>query len=154
MLRVGRGFLVIANLPLAIIASFVATVVMAVATGFLGVNIMGSLGAGFGSSPYLVGGPMHFGVGIVYGLVYAGVFARRLRGPLWLRGLQFSVVPWLISLATATFVLVPRFFDSALTGTTLLSRSVQLMPDWAVSLLAHLVYGTVLGWLYDPRELD
>ena len=97
---------------------------------------------------------MHFGVGIVYGLVYAGVFARRLRGPLWLRGLQFSVVPWLISLAAATFVLVPHFFDSALTGTTPLSRSVQLMPEWAVSLLAHLVYGTVLGWLYDPRELD
>ena len=56
-------------------------------------------------------------------------------------------------LAAATFVLVPRFFDSALTGTTPLSRSVQLMPEWAVSLLAHLVYGTVLGWLYDLREL-
>ncbi len=96
---------------------------------------------------------MHFGVGIAYGLVYAGVFARRLRGPLWLRGLQFSLLPWLISLAAAAFVPVPHVFTSALTGTTILSRSVQLMPEWAVSLVAHLVYGTVLGWLYDPREL-
>ncbi len=153
MWRIGRGFAVIVNLPLAIIAGFFATAVMAVATGFLGVNIMGSLGAVFGSSPYLMGGPMHFSIGILYGLVYAGVFARRLRGPLWLRGIQFSVLPWLISLAAEPFVPVPHFFRSTLTGTTLLSRSVQLMPDWAVSLLANLVYGTVLGWLYDPREL-
>lgn len=138
------------NLPSAIVAGFFATAVMAVATGFVGVDIMGSLGAAFGSSLYLIGGPMHFGIGIVYGLVYAGGFVRRLRGPLWLRGLQFSILPWLIFLVVALFVPIPRFFHPELTGTTILSRTVQLMPDWTVSLLAHMVYGTVLGWLYNP----
>lgn len=140
------------NLPLAIIAGFFATAVMAVGTGFVGVNIMGSLGAALGSYPYLVGGPMHFGIGIAYGLLYARVFARRLHGPLWLRGLKFSVLPWLISLAAVAFVPVTHFFTSGLTGTSILSRTVQLMPAWVVSLLAHLVYGTVLGWLYDPGD--
>ena len=37
------------NLPLAIIAGFFATAVMAVGTGFVGVNIMGSLGAVVGA---------------------------------------------------------------------------------------------------------
>ncbi len=58
-----------------------------------------------------------------------------------------------ISLAIAAFVSIRHFFGSALSGTTILSRIVQLMADWAVSLLAHLVYGTVLGWLYDPGGL-
>ncbi|MBW8056809.1 MAG: hypothetical protein FVQ86_02135 [candidate division NC10 bacterium] len=58
-----------------------------------------------------------------------------------------------ISLAIAAFVSIPHFFGSALSGTTILSRIVQLMPDWAMSLMAHLVYGTVLGWLYDPGGL-
>lgn len=144
------GFPVIVNLPSAIVASFIASAVMAVATGFLGVDIMGRLGTTFGSSLYLMGGPMHFGIGIVYGLVYAGIFVRRLRGPLWLRGLQFSILPWLISLAAAVIIPIPRFFHPEMTGTTILSRVVQLMPDWTVGLLAHMVYGTALGWLYNP----
>ncbi|MFQ5882022.1 MAG: hypothetical protein ACE5I9_06070 [Candidatus Methylomirabilales bacterium] len=140
------------NLPLAIIAGCVGTAVMAVATGFLGVDIMASLGAAFGGHPYLLGGPMHFGIGIAYALLYARVFTRRLWGPPWLRGLQFSFLPWLIALLVAPVVPVAHLFGSQLSGTTILSRGVQLLPDWAVSLVTHLVYGTVLGWLYDPGE--
>ncbi len=48
-----------------------------------------------GISPYVLGGAMHVGVGIALALLYAGAFERILPGPGWVRGVTFSVAPWL-----------------------------------------------------------
>ncbi len=50
-----------------------------------------------GISPYVLGGAIHVGVGIALALLYAGAFERILAGPGWVRGVTFSVVPWLFA---------------------------------------------------------
>src|SRR5438105_807904 len=88
---------------------------------------------------------------VVLGLVWAVVYARLIewnraldwwigRGPGWQRGVRFALLPWLFSL----LVLLP-------------AAAVNML-DWALSagplvpignLFLHLIYGFVLGQLYD-----
>jgi hypothetical protein len=90
---------------------------------------------------------LHVVLGVVWALVYARLVEgnRGLRwwigtGPGWLRGMRFSILPWLVSL----LVLLP-------------AAAVNML-DWALSagplvplgnLILHLVYGFTLGQLYD-----
>ena len=50
-------------------------------------------------SPYIFGALIHFGIGIVLALVYAGLFHPWLPGPRWLRGALFSLLPWLFAIS-------------------------------------------------------
>jgi hypothetical protein len=90
---------------------------------------------------------VHVVLGLVWALVYARFieFRRGLRwwlgdGPGWLRGMRFSILPWIFSL----LILLPAALFNVL--------------DWALSagplvpvgnLILHLIYGFTLGQLYD-----
>jgi uncharacterized membrane protein YagU involved in acid resistance len=80
---------------------------------------------------------VHFCVGIVLALIYAGVFARRLPGSPLARGAVYGVLVFLL----AQIVFMP------LVGGGFFSRGdMELL---AGSLIGHLAYGIVVGWIYD-----
>lgn len=79
---------------------------------------------------------LHFLVGMMLGLVYAGVFDRKLPGGPLTRGLLYGVLVFLV----AQSVFMP------LVGGGFFSRGdAELLTG---SLLGHLVYGGVTGWIY------
>ena len=89
------------------------------------------------------------GADLAMGLLLALVFARyaepRLRGPNWWRGMQFSLIPWLLSLV----VFLP------LTGGGLLGMNIGAGPLPILgNLILHLVYGAVLGVSYAEATED
>lgn len=83
---------------------------------------------------------LHFGVGVTLALVYAGLFARRLPGPLLARGLLYGGL---------IFVLAQLLF-MPLVGAGLFSRGDPSML--AGSLLGHLVYGGLVAVAYGRPE--
>ena len=79
---------------------------------------------------------IHFGVGILWAIVYAGVVVGRLPGSPFARGLLYGFLVFLL----AQSLLLP------LVGAGFFSRGDTFML--AGGLLGHLVYGGVLGWVY------
>lgn len=79
---------------------------------------------------------LHFLVGIAWALLYAGVVFVRLPGTPLVRGIIYGSLVFLL----AQTVLMP------LVGAGLFSRGD--VPTLVGSLLGHLVYGGVLGWIY------
>ncbi len=77
----------------------------------------------------------HFMIGTLLALIYAGVFVKRLRGPAAVRGIVFSLFPWLV----AQLVVMPMM------GMGLFSGSILMA---AGSLMGHIAYGFVLGQVY------
>jgi len=78
-------------------------------------------------------------VGIMWALVYAAFFERRLSGPGWRRGLLFALLPWSLSLIA--------FFP--VVGAGILGLGLDAGPLPALgNLIAHLAFGATLGWLY------
>jgi uncharacterized membrane protein YagU involved in acid resistance len=98
------------------------------------------------ASAHLVLGPalgwiLHFLIGTLLALIYAAVFDRRLPGPALARGLLYGVLVFVV----AQLVFMP------LVGGGVFSRGdVELL---AGSLLGHLVYGGLTGWIYDGNRL-
>jgi len=87
---------------------------------------------------------LHFLVGIAWALLYAWVLLVRLPGTSLVRGLLYGGMVFLL----AQIVLMP------LVGAGFFSRGD--VPTLVGSLLGHLVYGGVLGWIYGapgPAEL-
>jgi uncharacterized membrane protein YagU involved in acid resistance len=74
--------------------------------------------------------------GVVFALVYAGVFERRLPGGALTRGALYGFMVFVL----AQLVFMP------LVGGGVFSRGNLAMI--AGSLLGHLVYGGVVGWIY------
>src|SRR5206468_4852805 len=66
---------------------------------------------------------------------------RVVRGPGWWRGMVFALLPWLVSL----FALLP----AAVAGYLEFALSAGPLPV-AGNFILHMVYGAVLGQLYDP----
>ena len=79
---------------------------------------------------------LHFLVGIAWALLYAGVVLVRLSGTPLVRGMLYGGLVFLL----AQTVLMP------VVGAGFFSRGD--VPTLAGSLLGHLVYGAVLGWVY------
>ena len=99
-----------------------------------------STALGLGSA-HLATGPalgwlLHFIVGIVLALIYARYFDQRLPGSPLTRGLLYGVLVFLV----AQLVFMP------LVGGGVFSHGdVELL---AGSLVGHLVYGGLTGWIY------
>lgn len=83
-----------------------------------------------------VGWSIHFLVGIAFALVYANVFDKRLPGRALVRGAIYGILVFVL----AQLVFMP------LVGGGVFSRGDSQMI--AGSLLGHLVYGGVVGWIY------
>lgn len=88
------------------------------------------------------GWAVHFVVGIVLALVYAWGFAERLPGPPVWRGAVYGALVFILS----QLVFMP------LVGGGFFSRGdLELL---AGSLLGHLAFGVVVGWIYHVAPLD
>ena len=97
---------------------------MAVSVAHLNVGIAG-------------GWVVHFIVGILLALLYAGVFAERLPGsPIW-RGATYGML---------VFILAQALFMPLVGGGFFSRGDVELLLG---SLLGHIAYGIVVGWIYD-----
>lgn len=97
---------------------------MAVSVAHLNVGIAG-------------GWVVHFIVGILLALLYAGVFAERLPGsPVW-RGATYGVL---------VFILAQALFMPLVGGGFFSRGDVELLLG---SLLGHIAYGIVVGWICD-----
>ena len=80
---------------------------------------------------------VHFIVGILLALLYASVFAERLPGsPAW-RGTTYGLF---------VFVLAQVVFMPLVGGGFFSRGDVELLIG---SLIGHLAYGVVVGWIYD-----
>ncbi|MGH7831174.1 MAG: DUF6789 family protein [Candidatus Binatia bacterium] len=80
-------------------------------------DIMAALGSIFPLkiSPYILGFLIHFGIGIALALIYAAFFYSWLPSPNWLKGILFSLLPWLfaITLLGPSLQLVSRVLGAA-----------------------------------------
>jgi len=84
-------------------------------------------------------------MGLLLALVYARYAEPRLHGPSWWRGMQFALIPWLLSLV----VFLP------LMGGGVLGMDVGAGPLPILgNLILHLVYGAVLGISYAEASED
>lgn len=82
-----------------------------------------------------IGWTIDFLIGMGFGVVYAVGFERRFRGPPVVRGVTYGVLVF----GLAQLVFMP------LVGGGVFSRGdLQML---AGSLLGHLVYGSVVGWI-------
>jgi uncharacterized membrane protein YagU involved in acid resistance len=79
---------------------------------------------------------LHFGIGTLLALIYAGVFDRRFPGPPLMRGLLYGIL---------VFVAAQLVFMPLVGGGVFSHGDPELL---AGSLLGHLVYGGLTGWIY------
>jgi hypothetical protein len=90
----------------------------------------------------VAGWTMHFVIGTVLAVVYAGAFATRLPGAGFARGALYALLPW----ALAQLAVMPMM------GAGLFGGSFGAAFG---SLMGHLVYGAVLGGIYgtEPQRV-
>ncbi len=91
-------------------------------------------------NPYAALG-IFFAGGLVWAMVYNGLVSRRLAGPDWRRGVTFSLIPWLFSLAVFFPLVGAGFF-----GLGLGAGPLPILGN----LVLHLLYGGVLGAISGP----
>jgi uncharacterized membrane protein YagU involved in acid resistance len=93
------------------------------------------------TTAHLASGPalgwcLHFGIGVVLAVIYAGALDERLPGPPIVRGMLYGAMVFVV----AQVVFMP------LVGGGFFSRGdLELITG---SLLGHLLYGGVIGWSY------
>jgi hypothetical protein len=84
-------------------------------------------------------------MGLILALVYARYAEPRLSGASWWRGMQFALIPWVLSL----IIFLP------LMGGGLLGMNIGAGPLPIIgNLILHLVYGAVLGSAYAEAAED
>jgi uncharacterized membrane protein YagU involved in acid resistance len=98
-------------------------------------DIAGSL-AGMLHLPWVAGLMMHFVNGaVIFPLIYGLALYGSLRGGSALRGMAFGAILWLV----AQLVVMPMI------GAGVFSSKMGGMAAVGASLMAHLVYGALLG---------
>jgi uncharacterized membrane protein YagU involved in acid resistance len=92
-----------------------------------------------------LGWALHFIIGMLLALIYAGIFDRRLPGPPLVRGLIYGAL---------VFVVAQLVFMPLVGGGVFSHGDPELLTG---SLLGHLLYGGLTGWIYaapvSPSEL-
>ncbi len=86
-------------------------------------------------APILVGWLLHFLIGVVLAVLYAGAFYAWLPGAPAVRGLLYGIFPWLL----AMLVVVPMMGGPIFMGAA--SKAFG-------SLIGHFGYGVVVGAVY------
>ena len=83
--------------------------------------------------------------GLAWALVYGGIAERRLTGPGWMRGMMFSLAPWLLSLVV--------FFPAV--GGGFFGMDLDAGPLPAIgNLVLHLIFGAILGAVFAIPEVS
>jgi Family of unknown function (DUF6789)/Protein of unknown function (DUF2938) len=132
------------NFGKAIVAGLVGTLAMTVimlmapAMGMPPMPI-GNMLAGFMHIPVALGWIMHFMIGTALAIGYVYLFATRLPGKPVVRGLIYSLIPWLMAQVIVNPMMGAGVFASATPAPMLFVMG---------SLIGHLVYGAVLGAVY------
>jgi uncharacterized membrane protein YagU involved in acid resistance len=126
----------------AILGGVVATIVMTLVVYFVApiilghsMDVAGMLARGLGV-PWFAGMLVHLVNGIVvFPLIYALVVSRVLPGPAWVRGTIWGMVLWFVLEALVMPMMGVGFFSANAGGS----------PAVVAALLAHVVYGALLG---------
>ena len=150
-------------LSASVIAGFAATIVMSVslviayiAAGSLAVQNGGQMTHWFWNLTHndvtsgifdvpIAAGSINVLAGLAWALLYGGAAESRLRGPGWLRGMTFSLAPWLLSLLVFFPIIGAGFL-----GTGLDAGPLPIVGN----LVLHLVFGFALGAVYGLPELS
>ena len=125
------------------IGTLAMTAMMYLVAPMMGVrmDIAAMLGSMLGGS-WAAGMTMHFINGtVLFPLVYGYLLVSRRPGPPLLRGALWGVVLWLI----AQTMVMPMM------GAGLFSAAAGGMVAAVGSLVGHLLYGTILGWVSVAR---
>ncbi len=128
------------NVGRAVLAGLAGTAVMtmlmllAPRMGMPPMNVGAMLGSVMGGNVAL-GWAAHFMIGTILALGYAVGFAARIPGAPAVRGVIFSLLPWLM----AQLVVMPMMGMGLFSGSMLAAGG---------SLMGHVVYGAVAGQIY------
>ncbi len=120
-----------------LVGTLAMTMMMYLVAPTMGVrmNIAASL-AGMLGAPWAVGLAMHFLNGsVIFPLIYALVLFRHLKGGPAVRGITWGIVLWLMAQLLVMPMIGAGVFSSRVGGTMAA----------AASLMAHLLYGALLG---------
>ncbi len=122
-----------------IIATAVMTLVMLMAP-FMGMPKMpiGNMLADFMHIPVALGWVAHFMIGTILAGIYVIVFQERLPGNDIVKGAVYSLLPFLMAQAAVMPMMGAGLFSSATSASLLMVMG---------SLVGHLVYGGVLGYV-------
>ncbi|HVC79108.1 MAG TPA: DUF6789 family protein [Chloroflexota bacterium] len=144
--------------PHAILSGFIATICMGLVLliGFVVASNAGSQSGSFvaqwfyglahnritsTTQNYLfIAAALYLTFGLVWAIIYAYVFEPLLRGPGWLKGLLFSLLPFLLSIVVFLPSLGGGFF-----GGTLHAGPLPVIGNF----ILHAAYGMVLGTVYN-----
>jgi uncharacterized membrane protein YagU involved in acid resistance len=131
------------NIGTAIAGGFIGTVAITMMMYFVSpmmgvkMDIAASLGKMLGGS-WGLGMMMHFINGtIIFPLIYAFLLYRFLPGQNWAKGIYWGLVLWFLAQAIVMPMMGGGFFSTNMGG----------MKAVIGSLLGHIVYGGLLGWI-------
>ena len=161
LLVIDRASVSGSSVVVALLAGFIASVamVMAFAVAFvaalalskLPVPVLASWFYGLthnqlidAAAPYLYAATAVFFVGgLIWALLYALVGEPRLHGPSWKRGVEFAMIPWLVSLV----IFVP-LLGGGVFGLSLGAGPLPIVGN----LILHALYGAILGFVWGSAE--
>ena len=121
-------------------AVITAMMLLANALGMPGIDY-GKMLAEFTHTTPFIGWIMHFLMGILLAFVYVYFFRDEFQGPYPIRGLIYSIIPYVITM----IMLFPMSVMG--TGTTINSPGVFIVA----TMVAYFAYGYVMGYLTKPH---
>jgi len=135
----------------AMVFAFAVAFVASLALSRLPLPVLATWFAGLTHNPFIDAAAPHlyaatalfFVGGLIWALLYALIFEPRLHGPAWRRGVEFALLPWLVSLV----VFMP------LVGGGILGLNLGAGPLPIIgNLVLHALYGAVLGVVWGSAE--
>ncbi|MHB1922096.1 MAG: DUF6789 family protein [Chitinophagaceae bacterium] len=105
---------------------------------------IGNMLAGFMQIPVWMGWVMHFMIGIIWAMVYLFFVRDKLSGSYAVRGILFSIFPWLVM----QIMMMPMMGMGVFSA-----HSPDQVKMVMGTLLGHVVYGWILGLTTQPRKV-
>ena len=103
------------------------------------VSALGSLAAPNKQDAVMLGGAIHFTMGILFAMVYAALWSLGIGSPVWWWGLIFGLVHGMLVIVSL-YVVLRRYPQ--------LSEILNGLPVMAAILLNHMVFGLVVALVY------
>jgi uncharacterized membrane protein YagU involved in acid resistance len=137
----------------AIIAGIIATVTMTAFTfmaPLMGIEMnIPKMLAGTMGAPVIIGWLAHFMIGIILAVIYSAIFLPSVRKEAnFKNGAVYGLFPWLLAQIMVMPMMIVLSGGSFASG--LFSGSIIMAM---ASLAGHLLYGAVLGAIYNPKTV-